>query len=141
MEPPAWSAPPAAAKRTAASAANGARNLWVWVGFKLILAALFAFVPVIFAFALDINMSLAGFPDGHVTDYEKAMVLPDHVLIAASGFAACYLVYRSLRAKNKRDLGMTGVSLICYIVLFFATRYGVTTYFVDFRHLDFGQGG
>jgi hypothetical protein len=133
--------PPILAGRTGTSPTNNMRGRWLRIGVKLIFATLLSFVPIIFALALDISMSLAGFPDGHVTDYEKAMVLPDHILIAASFIVACYIFFLSLRARNRRDIGTAGISLVCYIVLFLAIRYGVAAYFIDFRHLDFGQGG
>jgi hypothetical protein len=108
---------------------------------KLVLAILFAAIPVIFALDLDISMMFMGFPDSHVTDYDKAVVLPDNVLIWISLAVALYLFYRAFRIHKSRDALNVGAILFSYVILFFLISRCVDIYFVDYLHLDFGQGG
>src|SRR5271155_4422418 len=71
------------------------RKMFLRLGFqllgKLVLAILFAAIPVLFAIYLDLSISFMGFPDNHVTDYEKAVTLPDRILIWISLIVAPYL--------------------------------------------------
>jgi hypothetical protein len=90
---------------------------------------------------LQVGSMLAGFPDGHVTDYDKAMVLPDHIFIGENLAAAGCLFLMLLVAKNKRSIGRAGLTLIFYVGFFFTSYYMVASYFTDVLGLDFGQGG
>jgi hypothetical protein len=102
MEPPAPDMPSAFAERIGVTVSRRLFSRWLRVGVKLILAVLFALLPLIFALVLDINDNLAGFLDGAITDYEKAMMRPDRILKVASIAVSCYLFYKSLRANHKR---------------------------------------
>jgi len=109
---------------------------------KLVLAILFAAIPVIFAMYLDLSIALMGFPDNHVTDYDKAITLPDRILIWISLIVALYLFYRSFKIKKRRDaLNVGTVVLLSYVILFFVVHRCLEIYFVDYLRLDFGQGG
>jgi len=108
---------------------------------KLVLAILFAAIPVLFAIYLDLSISFMGFPDNHVTDYEKAVTLPDRILIWISLIVALYLLYRSFKIKKRRDALNVGAILLSYVILFFLVNRCLDIYFIDYLQLDFGQGG
>ena len=112
----------------------------IWAS-RAMLAVVFSIFPLIFALFLHFSMSLMGFPDNHVTDYDKAVVTPDYVLLGFSVLAALYLVYRAFRATELKDVFYMGVMLFLYVILFFCARYAIDLYLVDYLHLDFGQGG
>jgi hypothetical protein len=112
-----------------------------WFGVKLVLAVIVALIPLLFALSLQIGSMLAGFPDNHVTDYDKAMVLPDRIFIGANLAAAGCLFLMLLVARNKRAIGRAGLTLIFYVGFFFTSYYMVASYFTDVLGLDFGQGG
>jgi hypothetical protein len=108
---------------------------------KLLLAILSAAVPLMFALYLHLSMMLMGFPDNHVTDYDKANIIPTKILIFVSLVVALYVCYRSFRVRRSRDILCIGVVLSSYTALFFLARYFVDIYLIEYLQLDFGQGG
>jgi hypothetical protein len=112
----------------------------IWAS-RAVLAIVFPIFPLIFALFLHFSISLMGFPDNHVTDYEKAVITPDYLLFAFSIVTALYLAYRAFRAIDLKDVFHMGVTLSLFVILFFSARYAVDLYLIDYLHLDFGQGG
>jgi hypothetical protein len=108
---------------------------------KLLLAILSAAVPLLFALYLHLSLMLMGFPDNHVTDYDKANIIPTKILISVSLVVAPYVFYRSFRVRRSRDILYIGAVLSSYVALFFIIRYFVDVYLIDYLQLDFGQGG
>jgi hypothetical protein len=108
---------------------------------RSLFALLCSLTPFLFAFVLKVSVDFAGFPDGHVTDYEKAVRLPNNILAGLSVLAGIYLIYRSFRAEARRDFWQVGGFLLAYVLLFFGVRYCVDLYLIDYLQLDFGWGG
>lgn len=126
--------------RSETDAGRVRRQRWRWLGLKSVCAILLASIPILFALVLDMRMRLAGFPDGHVTDYERAMEMPDRALLWASLAVAVFLFFSTMRADKGKSIGRNSVILGIYISLFFAMRQVFVIYFVDYLQLDYGQG-
>jgi hypothetical protein len=86
------------------------------------------------------DVSMAGFPDGHVTDYEKAVDAPLTILAwMAAGFSFLFLVLAfSPIGARARTVGL----LVALIVLVgIVAQVGVPWYFGTHLGLDNGIGG
>jgi surface polysaccharide O-acyltransferase-like enzyme len=98
------------------------------------------------AFALSVmtymDVSLFGFPDSAVTDYEKAATAPLNVLMwLLAGIGLLFLVLAMLRIST-RARAIAGVAaLVIFILVAVATRYGVPWYYGTHLGLDNGIGG
>jgi hypothetical protein len=83
---------------------------------------------------------LVGFPDGHVTDYEKAIEAPLTILAwVEAGFGVLFLAlaFSPIRA---RAVGLL-VTLIAFVLVAIVARFGVPWYFGTHLGLDNGIGG
>jgi hypothetical protein len=108
---------------------------------RVLLALMSAMVPLLLAQSLSFEMAFAGFPDGAVTEYDRARVIPDEMLIGASLLLCFWLAARSLRAGSRRDIGTIAAILVAYVVLFVGIDHAIAYYFKDVLDLDYGQGG
>lgn len=88
------------------------------------------------------DVSLYGFPDGHLTDYQKAAAPPLRVGTWAS--AGLCLVFLALAftpiSTRARTISMLG-SLIGLVLVAMAAKIGIPWYFGTHLGLDNGFGG
>ena len=94
------------------------------------------------AFTTSMDVSMAGFPDGHVTDYEKAVDAPLMILAwMAAGFSFLFLVLAfSPIGARARTVGLL-VALIAFVLVGIVAQVGVPWYFGTHLGLDNGIGG
>ena len=94
------------------------------------------------AFTTLMEVSMYGFPDGHVTDYEKAVDTPLAILAwveAGFGFIFLALAFTPIGTRA-RAVGLL-VGLIAFVVVAMVTQVGVPWYFATHLGLDSGVGG
>ena len=116
----------------------GERMKWIS---RAPLAVLFSLTPLAFALDLALSLTFAGFPDGHITEYDTAVELPRQVLIGVSLAAALYLIYRAFRVNGRGGVFHLGAILLSYVLLFVSAKHAIDFYLKDYLQLDFGQGG
>ena len=94
------------------------------------------------AFTTSTDVSIAGFPDGHVTDYEKAVDAPLTILAwVAAGFGLLFLALAfSPIGARARAAGLL-VALIAFVLVAIVAQVGVPWYFGTHLGLDNGIGG
>jgi magnesium-transporting ATPase (P-type) len=103
-----------------------------------ILAGLFA-IAVGFGELLDLSM--AGFPDGAVTEYDKAVRTPFTILSVISISTGLYFFYLSIFINRKRMMATIFTSLILYLILVPGIYFGIDYYLKTFTNINYGQGG
>jgi hypothetical protein len=94
------------------------------------------------AFLTGSQVALAGFPDGHVTDYDAAVELPLRILSCVElGFGVLFLTlaFWPIRARH-RAVGLF-VGLVALVFVAVLARVGVPWYFGTHLSLDNGIGG
>jgi len=85
---------------------------------------------------------MAGFPDGHVTDYDKAADTPLTVLShvdAGCGLLFLLLAFSPIKAR-RRAIGLV-VVLVAFVLAAAVSQFGVPWYFGTHLGLDNGIGG
>ncbi|WP_422225181.1 hypothetical protein [Mycobacterium sp.] len=88
------------------------------------------------------DLYLTGFPDSHLTDYDKAVETPKRILIWVEfGFAPLFLVLAfSPIGTRARGVGLLA-ALIALVLVVVVQLVGLPWYFVSHLHLDNGIGG
>jgi hypothetical protein len=88
------------------------------------------------------DLYLTGFPDGHLTDYDKAVDAPKQILKWVEfGFVPLFLVSAfSPIGTRKRAVGLLA-ALIVLVLVVAVQRVGVPWYFGSHLGLDNGIGG
>ena len=93
------------------------------------------------AFA-SIDIYLTGFPDSHLTDYDKAAEAPKQILVWVEwGFVPLFLVLASLPIGTRRRAVGWLVALVAFVVIAIAQWVGIPWYFMTYLGLDNGIGG
>ena len=94
------------------------------------------------AFMTLMEVSMDGFPDGHVTDYDKAVDAPLTILAwvdAGFGFLFLALAFSPIGTRA-RAVGLL-VALIVFVLVAIVAQVGVPWYFGTHLGLDNGIGG
>ena len=88
------------------------------------------------------DLYLTGFPDGHLTDYDKAVEAPKRILMWAEfGFVPLFLVLAfSPIGTRARGVGLLA-ALTALILIVVVQLVGVPWYFGTHLGLDNGIGG
>ncbi len=88
------------------------------------------------------DLYLTGFPDGHLTDYDKAIDTPKHILMWVElGFVALFLVLGLFRIGTRaRAVGLLA-ALTAFVLVVVIQLVGVPWYFGSHLGLDNGIGG
>ncbi len=108
--------------------------------FAMIACLVCAIAAVCLAFMTYMEVALVGFPDGHVTDYEKAVDAPLTILAwveAGFGFLFVALAFSPIRA---RAVGLL-IALTALVLVATVEQVGVPWYFGTHLGLDNGIGG
>jgi hypothetical protein len=99
-----------------------------------------AIAAVCLAVMTYLGLALVGFPDGHVTDYEKAIEAPLTILAwVEAGFGVLFLAL-AFSTIRERAVGLL-VTLIAFVLVAIVARFGVPWYFGTHLGLDNGIGG
>jgi hypothetical protein len=101
-----------------------------------------AVVALALAFMTFMQVSMAGFPDGHVTDYDRAVEAPLTILAWAEvslGVLFAALAFSPIGTR-RRAIGLV-VALTVFAVVAVVAQYGVAWYFGTHLGLDNGVGG
>jgi hypothetical protein len=101
-----------------------------------------AVVALVLAFATHTDVSMAGFPDGHLTDYAKAVDAPLRILTwVLAGLGVLFLVLGFVPIKARtRAVGLL-VAVVAFAIVITVTDVGVPWYFGTHLNLDNGIGG
>ena len=101
-----------------------------------------AVLAAVLALSAASALSMTGFPDGHLTDYDKAVDVPKHGLMWVEiGFVVVFLVL-ALLPIGARARTIAGVGVLVALVSVAAIHWlGVPWYFGTHLRLDNGIGG
>lgn len=104
-----------------------------------LLLALLSFAT---GFYIIMELYYAGFPDGHLTEYERATALPLKLLAGGFGFAGLYASFLSFRkrARKSRLAGLLLAALLIVALVLIMTAV-VPWYYGTHLGLDTGHGG
>jgi hypothetical protein len=107
-----------------------------------ILCAVGALVALVLAFFMSSDLYMIGFPDGHLTDYDKASLTSKQVLERAQfGFSALFVLMALVPIGARARLVACLVTLGGSIMLAVTYWAGVPWYFLTHLGLDNGVGG
>jgi hypothetical protein len=88
------------------------------------------------------DLYLTGFPDGHLTDYDKAVDTPKHILMWVElGFVALFLVLGFFRLGVRARAAGLLAALTVFVLVVAIQLVGVPWYFGSHLGLDNGVGG
>jgi hypothetical protein len=107
-----------------------------------VVCAVCAVTALLLAVIAGSDLYFAGFPDSHLTDYDKAAELPKRVLIWGEwGFVLLFLLLAiwPIDART-RSVGLV-ISLIAFVVVAMVQWVGIPWYFITHLGLDDGIGG
>jgi len=94
------------------------------------------------AIRTSMDVSMAGFPDGYITDYGKAVATPLRIVTwVALGLAAIALGIAVAPMRSRLRITGLLVTLVAVAALAFITWVGVPWYFGTHLGLDNGVGG
>jgi hypothetical protein len=90
----------------------------------------------------SMDIYLTGFPDSHLTDYDKAADTPKRILVCVEwGFVLLFLVLAVLPISTRaRTIGSL-VALVALVVIAIVQWVGIPWYFITHLGLDNGIGG
>ena len=101
-----------------------------------------AVAALVLAFMTHMDVSMAGFPDGYPTDYDKAVGGPLRILtwvLAGLGLVFLALAVVPIKART-RTVGLL-VAVVAFAIVITVTDVGVPWYFGTHLNLDNGIGG
>ena len=108
----------------------------------IVACAVCAVVAFGLAFMMFMDVYMAGFPDGHVTAYDKAVDMPLTILAwVLAGFGVLFLIIACTPVGTRvRGVGLL-VALAVFVVVATIAQVGVPWYFGTHLGLDNGIGG
>jgi hypothetical protein len=101
-----------------------------------------AVAALVLAFTTHMDVSMAGFPDGHLTDYATAVDAPLRTftwVLAGLGVVFLALVLVPIKATT-RAVGLL-LAVLAFSMVGLVTNVGVPWYFGTHLSLDNGLGG
>jgi hypothetical protein len=107
----------------------------------IVACVVYAIVALGLAFTTFMDVSMHGFPDGHVTDYEKAVDTPLTILAwVEASFGVLFLTLACTPIDSRvRSIGLL-VALVVFVLLAIVAQVGVPWYFGTHLDLDNGIG-
>lgn len=110
--------------------------------FGTIICLLGAGAAVWLAFTTSMNVSMAGFPDGHITDYGAAVETPLQVVTwAAVGFAILFLSLTFSPVRSRSGPLALSLAVLAFVAVALVAKVGVPWYYGTHLGLDNGVGG
>lgn len=107
-----------------------------------IISTVLAFVTITIALAGFWGLSRVGFPDGYITEYEKATQFLRTILLWINLTLGLYLLRLALIDLPIRIKIMRILTVITMLILLLAlTEIAIPWYFISVSHLDNGHGG
>ena len=108
----------------------------------MVACAVCGIVALGLAFTTFIDVSMAGFPDGHLTDYDKAVDPPLSILAwVEASFGVVFLAFTCTPIGSRvRGVGLL-VALAVFILAATTAHVGLPWYFGTHLGLDNGIGG
>lgn len=101
-----------------------------------------AVVALGLAFLASVDLYLTGFPDSHLTDYDKAVKEPKRLLMWAEwGLVLVFLGLAFLPIGTRARVIRAVIALVALIVVAIVQWVGIPWYFLDHLGLDNGIGG
>jgi hypothetical protein len=90
----------------------------------------------------SMDIYLTGFPDSHLTDYDRAADEPKRVLVCAEwAFVLLFLVLAVLPISTRARTVGSLVALVALILIAIVQWVGIPWYFIGHLGLDNGIGG
>lgn len=104
--------------------------------------AMCAVAAALLAAAAGNDLYFTGFPDSHLTDYDKAAELPKRILMWGEWAFALFFVVLAAWPINPRNrvVGLI-VGFVALVVVAVIQWVGIPWYFITHRGLDNGIGG
>jgi hypothetical protein len=94
------------------------------------------------AFMTWMDVSISGFPDGHVTDYGNAVEAPLTILTwAEAGFGVLFLALAFVQNGARARYVGALVTMLAFAIVGLVAKLGVPWYFGTHLGLDNGFGG
>ncbi|GHM99494.1 hypothetical protein WSM22_09840 [Cytophagales bacterium WSM2-2] len=82
-----------------------------------------------------------GFPDGFISDYDKAMRTPLKIISAFNLVSCFYFFYLGIRGDDKKLTRKIFVSLLVHLLFLALSLWSLDYYFRVYLKLDTGSGG
>jgi cell division protein FtsW (lipid II flippase) len=93
-------------------------------------------------YVASMDIYLTGFPDSHLTDYDKAAEAPKRILVWVEwGFVLLFLVLAVLPIGPRRRAVGWLVALAALVLIAIVQWVGIPWYFITHLGLDNGIGG
>jgi hypothetical protein len=112
---------------------------------KVIAARILAALAGVYAILAGLDglfdIDMAGFPDGAITDYEKAVKVPFTILSFVGIGAGIYFFFLAIFIRRKHLLATIIVSFVLYCLIVPGTWSGIEYYLKNFTDINYGQGG
>ena len=121
---------------------QGAGNATLMKALAIVACVVGAIAALWLTYLAGWDLYLTGFPDRHLTDYDKAVDTPKRVLMWVElGFVPLFLVLAfSPIGTRARGVGLL-TALIALVLVVVVQLVGLPWYFVSHLHLDNGIGG
>jgi hypothetical protein len=97
--------------------------------------------PISLAGLLKNQITMAGFPDVHLTELDKVSKIPYGILVYVSLLFGGFIFYKSIKATEKKQLTRLGFYVLVFGIFFLAYYFGWYYYFTEIKKLNYGQGG
>jgi hypothetical protein len=107
----------------------------------LIACIVFAVVSLVLGILGFQEISAFGFPDGHLTAYQRAAITPLKVVLSlyfVAGFGFGWCALKRTRPDARRYLLLM---LMAFFVILMAAEWAIPLYFSEYQGLDRGRGG
>ena len=102
-----------------------------------VISGLYAILTLLFAAVLYYEMT--GFPDGHLTEYDRAMHIPLTIFNWTNIVFCGYFSYISIGSTEKIKQKFTKAFI--FHLLLCTLLYCLHYYYKNYLHLESGQGG
>lgn len=108
----------------------------------IVACIVFAIAALGLAFLASVDLYLTGFPDSHLTDYDKAVKTPKRLLMWADwGLVLVFLGLAFAPMRTRARAIRSFIALVVLVVIVIVQWVGVPWYFLTHLHLDNGFGG
>ena len=108
----------------------------------IIACVLLAVAALVLIYFASMDIYLTGFPDSHVTEYDKAADAPRRILVGVEwGFVLLLLVLACLPISTRARVSGLLTALVALGLVALVQWFGIPWYFINHLHLDNGVGG